>query len=256
MRDATNKFLFGGASGLGSGLERRTLKDAIVDKLSALIASGILVVGDELPGERVLASSLSVSRETMRGAIQTLAARGILDVSQGMRTLVAKTDFSTLSLGISTRMNIDNYDIHSVHSARMLIEQQVVGDAAERISADAIARLRSNLAVQKKSLTDPVRFLICDREFHVTIYRECGNTLLADIVTDLYTYILDFRRRAICQPGAIDGSVSDHQSILTALERRDRKAAMAAFAVHEERIYETSKKILAISEEELGVNRP
>ena len=36
---------------------------------------GILQVGDELPSERELASLLAVSRETVRGAIQTLAAK-------------------------------------------------------------------------------------------------------------------------------------------------------------------------------------
>ncbi len=204
----------------------------------------MLTVGDELPSERELALALSVSRETVRGAIQTLAAQGILDVSHGTRTRVANADFSTRAVGITNRLNVDSYDVHAVHRARLLIEQQVVGDAAETISAEALETLRRSLETQSSCLDDPVRFLICDREFHVTIYRECGNPLLADIVTDLYTYIMDYRRRAVSQPGAIQGSFADHQAIVGALEQRDRKSAMAAFAAHEERIYTSTRTML------------
>src|SRR5690348_485671 len=67
------------------GVMRRSVKELIGDKLVSLIASGVLQVGDELPSEREFASIFSVSRETVRGAIQTLAAKGILQVSHGAR---------------------------------------------------------------------------------------------------------------------------------------------------------------------------
>lgn len=220
------------------------MKDVISGKISSLIASGVLAVGDELPGERDLAAALSVSRETVRGAIQTLAARGIVDVAQGTRTRVANADFSGMAVGITGRLDINSYDVHSVHGARLLIEQQVVGDAAERVSDETLALLRRALDVQAACLDDPVHFLICDREFHVAIYRECGNPLLADIVTDLYTHIMDHRRRAMSFPGAMDESFADHRAIVAALAVRDRKAAMAAFAAHEERIYASSRRLL------------
>lgn len=233
------------SAGLGRNLERRTIREVIADKIAALIASGVLSVGDELPGERELAAALSVSRQTVRSAIQTLAARGILDVAQGSRTRVANADLSNMAVGITYRLNVDLYDVDAVHAARMLIEQQIVGDAAERISDDALALLSQSLEAQAGCMNDPVRFLICDREFHVTIYRECGNPLLADIVTDLYTYMMDHRRRAVAQPGAIKESFADHNAIMTALESRDRATAMAAFAAHEERIYTSTKRLLA-----------
>ena len=240
-------------AGLGRDLERRTIRDVIADKIGALIASGLLSVGDELPGERELATALSVNRQTVRGAIQILAARGVLEVAQGARTRVASIDLTGLSIGITSRLNVDLYDVHAVHAARLLVEQQIVGDAAERISDDTLEVLRRSLDAQTSCMNDPVRFLICDREFHVTIYRECGNPLLADIVTDLYTYMMEHRRRAVAQPGAVNGSFADHQMILSALEKRDRVAAMAAFAAHEERIYVSTKKSLA-SQNQLKVS--
>ena len=61
---------------LRAEIGRRTVRERISDKLASLIASGILQVGEELPSERELAALLAVSRETVRGAIQTLAALG------------------------------------------------------------------------------------------------------------------------------------------------------------------------------------
>ncbi|WP_285538186.1 FCD domain-containing protein [Brucella sp. NBRC 12950] len=242
--------------GLGRDLERRTIRDVIADKIAALIASGLLQIGDELPGERELATALSVSRQTIRGAIQVLSARGILEVAQGARTRIASVDLSATSIGITSRLNVDLYDVHAVHAARMLIEQHIVGEAALRISQTALERLRLSIKAQIECLNDPVRFLICDREFHVTIYRECGNPLLADIVTDLYTYMMDHRRHAVAQPGALEGSYSDHLQIINALERHDQAAAMAAFAVHEERIYaSTQKSMITSSKNRQSANR-
>jgi DNA-binding FadR family transcriptional regulator len=123
----------------------------------------------------------------------------------------------------------------------------VVSDAAEHITDDALARLRSALRVQASCFDDPVQFLISDREFHVTIYRACGNPLLADLVTDLYTYMMDYRRRVMARSGAINKSYQEHVAIVDALERHDRAATLTAFGHHLDRIYTTTRSILSAS---------
>jgi DNA-binding FadR family transcriptional regulator len=230
---------------VGQRLDRRTTRDVIAEKLMVLIATNMLRPGDELPGERELANVLHVSRETVRGAIQTLAGQGILEVSHGSRTRVCNVDLSHLTVTIASPNAIDSYDLDSVHAARVHIELKVVGDAADRIDDETIGKLRSLLEAQKLGGDDAMRFLICDREFHVAIYRACGNPLLADFVTDLFTYMMDYRRNAMSQPGAIANSYQDHVNIVDALARRDRTAVVAAFDLHLKRIYETTKTLLA-----------
>lgn len=231
-------------AGFSGGVERHTVRDVIADKIVTLIACGLLNVGDELPGERELAAALTVSRQTIRSAVQMLAAQGILSISHGARTRVASADLSARSVAIASRLNVNRYDVHAVHAARSLIELQVVGDAAVRMTEETLDALQRSMAAQAVSLHDPVQFLICDREFHVTIYRQCGNPLLADIVTDLYTYMIDHRRRAVSEPDAIAESFADHRSIMQALEMRDAAATMAAFALHEERIYASTQRVM------------
>ncbi len=227
-----------------SGLPKQSMKDFVVQKIATLIATGILNVGDPLPSERELASALSVSRETVRGAILILSTRGILSVAQGTRTVVASTEVGDLAVQSARYRDIATYNLDDVHEARLIIEAQVVRQAALRIEKATLEALRKSIAAQEAARKDPVRFLICDREFHTTIYRACGNAALADIATDLYSYLLDHRRRAVSRPGSIETSIADHKAILASLAARDPEAAAKAFAAHETRIYTTTKQLL------------
>jgi DNA-binding FadR family transcriptional regulator len=230
---------------LRAEIGRRTVRERISDKLASLIASGILRIGEELPSERDLAALLSVSRETVRGAIQTLAATGIVAVSQGSRTRVVSRKIDALKIGVASPSAINFYELDSVHKARVLIERSVAAEAAVHVDDSTLYRLEQSLAIQKQTMRDPVHFLICDREFHLTIYRSCGNPLLADFVTDLYMFMLDRRRMAVSQPGAIEKSYLDHVAIFKALSAHDPQAATDAIGRHIDRIYATTIEILA-----------
>jgi DNA-binding FadR family transcriptional regulator len=223
---------------------KHSLTNAITEKILSLIASGILQAGDALPSERELADALNVSRAAVRGGLQNLAARGILEISQGARTRVRRGDIGSVTIGIATARAIDAYDIESVHTARILVERQVVSDAARNMDVQRIALLEALLDAQKNTLDDPVRFLICDREFHTTIYRASTNRLLADFCTDLYTYMMEYRRRAMSLPGAIAVSYADHAAIVETLRSHDAEAATDAFAVHTGRIYTTTQTLI------------
>jgi DNA-binding FadR family transcriptional regulator len=236
--------VFAQVSGAWTEINKRTVREKISDKLGSLIASGILHLGDELPSERELASLLSVSRETVRGAIQTLAAKGILEVSHGARTRVINQNVDMRKIGVTSPSAINTYDIESVHGARLLVERAIVAEAAYRIDDETLSRLKRSLAIQKQTIQDPVHFLICDREFHLAIYRCSANQLLADFVVDLYTFMLDHRRVAMSHPGAIERSYRDHVEIFEALTAHDPAAVTAAFGRHIDRIYSTTVAIM------------
>jgi DNA-binding FadR family transcriptional regulator len=233
------------AISLNETIQKHTAREQIRDKIVSLIASGILQVGDELPGERELAAMLMVSRETVRGAVQLLAGEGIVQVSQGSRTRVAKRDVRLQRIGITNPSSINGYTLEEVHGARVLVETAVVATAAIHLKKRDIQRLEDSIAAQELARNDPVRFLICDREFHLTIYYACGNKLLADFVVDLYTYMLDQRRVIMARPGAIQKSLEDHRLIVDMLRTRDSDAAAAAFSKHILRIRDTSRDMRA-----------
>jgi DNA-binding FadR family transcriptional regulator len=229
---------------LRHGVERRNVRHIVADKVASLIAAGILQVGDVLPSERDLATALQVSRETVRGGVQILATRGIIEVSHGARTRVISAEVGPLATGLREPKLINSYDIESVHAARLLVERWVVAEAAIRIDEPTLSLLEDSLTAQRAAFDDPVRFLICDREFHLAIYGSSGNQVLADFVGDLYAYVMEHRRKAVSRPGAIPNSYGDHVAIVAGLRAHDPDAVVRAFDVHLDRIYTTTRSIL------------
>ena len=223
---------------------RQSMREVIADKLAALVSCGVLAVGDELPGERELASALSVSRETVRGAIAILAERGTLRVAQGSRTSVARADPAATALS-SARPVLDGpYALGAVHEARILVERRIAAEAARRSTPDLVAALERSLGAQEACGDDAVRFLLADREFHGLLYRASGNDVLADVAMQLYNHLLDHRRRIVALPGTVATSLADHRAILEGIAQRDVEATMNAVAVHATRIYETTRAFL------------
>lgn len=231
-------------SGLRDLVVRRTARDLVADKIAQLVAAGILQVGDLLPSERHLAAAFQVSRETVRGSLQILAGRGVIEISQGLRSRVVSTDLGPMAPGVTETRRINAYALETVHAARILVEREVVALAAEGIDRETLAFLEHSLHAQRAAMDDPVRFLISDREFHLAIYRACGNPALADFVGDLYAYMMEFRRRAVSRAGAISNSVHDHEAILDGLRQHDAEVVVAAFNLHLNRIYQTTRSLL------------
>ncbi|RJF95863.1 FadR/GntR family transcriptional regulator [Noviherbaspirillum saxi] len=219
---------------------KRTVKHQLADKLAYMILSGLLQPGDELPSERALASTLEVSRETVRGAIGELHARGMLEVSQGARTRVIGPGKETLVSSVRALAKLKDKGVDEVAEARIQVEVQVVKLAATRISKSDLERLRVLVAQQKLMINDPVTFQISDRELHTIIYAACGNSLLRDFVSDMYDYALDYRRQALKRKGAIAQSVQDHERIVEALATGNPQLAEEALTHHLQHVHKST----------------
>jgi len=91
-------------------------RDRVSDQLRRRIATGDLKAESELPSERILAESFSVSRMTLRLAIEQLADEGLLVRRPNRRTLVAgnKISRSAAFMSFSEEMNSRGWRPHSV----------------------------------------------------------------------------------------------------------------------------------------------
>jgi DNA-binding FadR family transcriptional regulator len=226
-------------------IAKRTVKEQISDKLAYMIHSGLLRPGDELPSERELAATLSVSRETVRGAIGVLQARRMIDVNQGARTRVIGPGPMPLHESVGILGGLKDRSLEEVAEARAAVEVQVIALAARRIKPSTLARLQTLVDDQRGLIADPVRFQISDQEFHSMLYRACGNSLLADVVSDFYGYALEFRRLALQRKGAIAHSVEDHQRIVDALRTGKSELAVKAMQRHLDQVHRTTRAVMA-----------
>jgi DNA-binding FadR family transcriptional regulator len=222
------------------GITKRTVKDQISEKFAYMIHTGLLRAGDELPSERELASTLGVSRETVRAAIGILDARGMIEINQGSRTRVLGPGPFPLHESVSTLGKLRDHSFDEVAEARTAVELQVVALAAQRISSAEQARLERLVHDQEAMFDDPVGFQISDREFHATLYGACRNKLLFDVVSDFYDYALEFRRLALQRPSAIAHSVAEHRDIVKALKTHSAEIVVTAMQKHLEQVRRTT----------------
>ena len=222
---------------LQSAVSRRTVREQIADRLAGMIMSGLLRPDDALPGERELAAELNVSRETVRGAIQALAARGLVEIAQGARSRVLPATSWFTRPAVAARYSFDE-----VHGARLLLEVAAARDAARNASAAARGRLLELAAAQGRALDDPAAFHIAGAEFHATLQRAGGNRLLAALLAEAYGQSAALSHQALAAPGAMRRSWLDHRHIATAVAARDPEAAAQAMRRHLERIGRAAKR--------------
>jgi DNA-binding FadR family transcriptional regulator len=222
---------------LQSALSKRTMRDQITDRLAGMIVSGLLRPGDAMPGERELATQLDVSRETVRGAIQALAARGLIEVAQGARSRVLPA-----ARWIARPAPAVRYTTEEVAAARMALEVAAARAAAANANDAIRARLRRLVEEQGGALDDPATFHICGTEFHAAMQEASGNRLIAALLAEVSGQSSELSHRALAAPGAMRKSWLDHKRIAAAIEAGDEEAAAAAMRQHLDRIAKAARR--------------
>lgn len=225
---------------LQSAVSRRTMREQITDRLAGMILSGLLRPGDVLPGERELAAQLDVSRETVRGAVQALAARGLIEIAQGARSRVLPP-----TSWLARPEPAARFTQEEVYRARLVLEVAAARDAARHADAATRARLAQLVEAQGRALDDPAAFHICGSEFHTGVQRASGNRLLAALLAEVYGQSSELSHRALSVPGAMKRSWLDHKRIFAAIEARDPDAAASAMQRHLERIDAAARRAAA-----------
>jgi DNA-binding FadR family transcriptional regulator len=191
-----------------------------------IVANG-LKPGDPLPPEGELASSLRVSRGSIREAIKALEALGFIEVRHGNGLFVRPFNLDAVLNNLSYSLDFEPSTISELFQIRKWLETAVMGDVIARIDDGTIAKLRRVLEEWKTALPtgDWARH---DRQFHRVLNSVVKNrmlTLFLDIFWEAYNNATDETIKAI--PDA-QTTWADHERIVAALQARDLQAARSA----------------------------
>ena len=207
--------------------------DEAIEKLKEMIVSGRLRPGDRLPREADLATSLGLSRSSLREAVRALALVRILDVRQGDGTYVS-------SLAADTLLDALNFIVEFHHDAsvlellevRRILEPAASARAATLIDKAALADLEEILG--RSTVDSAVEDLVKnDLEFHRAIAAASGNSVLASLIESLSGPTQRARVwRGITQEGALARTLAEHRAIFDAIRARDPELARTWATVH------------------------
>lgn len=214
-------------------LARDTLTKQATDTLRRFILTEDLLPGSQLPSERELSESLSVSRNIVREALSVLVAEGLIVKQPGRGIFVTDFDREAVAPQIAVSMDYNGRSPTALSEARAALELGAVSLMARRITAEQLERLEAinrsfdeNMRSHRSTIKD-------DIEFHRVLLESTQNPALIGMVPLLIEH---FRLSVLHRPSAIfhnpDRIVAEHQRIIDALRARDVAAARQALIAH------------------------
>jgi GntR family transcriptional repressor for pyruvate dehydrogenase complex len=165
-------------------LENRTRHVAVLDALAEMVERAGLKIGDRLPPETSLATSLGVGRSTIREALNRWEGLGIIRRRRGDGTYLAARVQTSRGL-VPTMVRLEGEALLRLLEIRRTLENDVVRKAtrnATRKQREEIGRLCTILLAEVDS-GRPWRK--ADHAFHGAIYDASGNPMYGQILTNL-----------------------------------------------------------------------
>jgi GntR family transcriptional regulator, transcriptional repressor for pyruvate dehydrogenase complex len=161
----------------------RSGAEHVADRLVTAMALGEFVPGQRLPSERDLASTLGVSRTTVREAIQRLAALGFVEVRRG------RTGGAYVLEGMGPEANEmirrtllpEWSNLEALIDLRELVEPLIARTAAARITPADAAVIRAALKGYVEAGDDRDASHAADQAVHAAIAKATGNPYLASL---------------------------------------------------------------------------
>jgi DNA-binding GntR family transcriptional regulator len=200
---------------------KSNLNAQIYNILKEMIADRRFIPGSYINVEK-LSEELRVSRTPIWEAIRRLEQEGI----------VIHTPYKGVRVREFTRkMAIELYEV------RETMESLAARLAAERISDEVIERMENCLKEQEVIVKkgDALGYSRSDHDFHVLIYRSCGNDLLREILEGLRYKALPL---AFKLTPHFKEFLDFHKQILESFRHHDAPAAEKAMREHDRRMIE------------------
>jgi DNA-binding FadR family transcriptional regulator len=211
--------------------------DSLREEIKQLLLDLQLRPGDTIPSEAALIERLGVSRGSLREALKSLQALGILETRHGSGTFVSSLSFEALADGLVFHMKIGGADdlttIAELADIREILEtslvQRVAGalDAAQLAELDEIVdQMQAQLGRGSFGELDDL-----DRAFHSALYAGLHRALVNELLEAFW------RGLAAARPSLPATSVSDemvekHRAIVEAIRSGDPDRAAEAMRDH------------------------
>lgn len=208
----------------------------IAEQIRASILAGEFTPGDKLPPERELAEMFTVSRPSVREALNLLASSGLVMSYQGGGTVVQSlVEISSVN-PLSELIRIQQDRALDVIEVRKSMESWTVYYAAERALPDDIRRMDEIITAMERNLQLKQPFEDLDANLHILIARSTHNIVWLHLMQSLFDAMKEFQQTVW---RAVYLTQEDHQllfehhkAIVEAIKNKDTQAAREAMKNH------------------------
>lgn len=217
----------------GHGLRR----DRVVQDILRSIESGERTLGCRLLPEREMALHYHVSRTTIRDALRTLAALGVVSIEHGRGIYVRGNAGIALGQAIWSPVVMEKSSMVSLFEVRKTLETSVAGWAAQRASdaertelVQLVTDIKQEMAHAGNRVLDMT--VVADQAFHNTLLRASHNPVADRIMLNLLDVLGEARRHSLSITGRAWKSVLEHECIADAIARGNVEDSQAMMLQH------------------------
>ncbi len=201
--------------------QRLPQKDAYAMILEA-IDMGVYTPGDRLV-ESDLAERFGVSRTPIREALQRLETQSVL-TRDGRSLMVASLDHNQLA---------------ELYVVRAELEGLAARLAARHAAPEEIRVLRKMVSDDREITNDLDALVRANRRFHKQIHLASHNRYLVQQLDLVHRTMALLATSSLATEGRSEGSLEEHDAIVTAIENGDGDRAYEALKAHISKAYET-----------------
>jgi GntR family transcriptional repressor for pyruvate dehydrogenase complex len=213
--------------------------DDVVCQLREAILSGRIRPGDRLPGERHLCESFGVGRPTLREALRSLEATGLIEVrpGKGGGSYAVTPSEATVGDALAALVNLRGASLEDLAEFRVDFEGENAAWAARRADAGDISALEAIVAEARAAEKPAGRAALAriDVRWHEALARATKNRLRIGIALGIHDAVLR-RHEALVRPAAADEHLTtipdDVAAITVAIAAGDVEGARERMRTH------------------------
>lgn len=162
-------------------INRVMLHSRAAETIAQFIRQNALEPGDKLPSERILAQQLGIGRNSLREALRTLEADGVIEVRNGLGVYVREPH----EYAISLKANARRIDLLELLDTRTALEKHAVELCVKNAADEELARARPCLVKMREIASQGGEMHEADAAFHRAIYRAAHNQTLGDLLMQI-----------------------------------------------------------------------
>ena len=196
-----------------------------------IVAERRLAPGEKLPNELELSRTLGVSRATLREAIRTLIARGVLEVRRGKGTFVSERVTEIDDFGFD-RLDQVRGQLRDLFELRRIFEPSAARLACDRATEEELTEILARGAEVERRIRAGEDRAAADREFHAAIVRATHNEFMVRLLPMINQAVEAAISAGDHQDQLAEDTLRDHALLLEFFRKRDAAGAEHAMAIH------------------------
>lgn len=217
--------------------EKRKTAEIVLEKIEHEFLSNQLKVGDKLPSERELASLFSVSRNSVREALQILALKDVLEIRQGGGSYVKQTNAQDIREELSEKVVVtESHLIFEMLEVRRAVEVEAAALAAQRATAEDLHNIRQSLEQMNVPIDEVEAGAQADFQFHMHIVNASHNSILIHLAETLIQQmeetVFATRQHRFLNPERYEETFHEHREIYIAIASGDSSLARELMESH------------------------